>query len=152
MLDMVADDLPAVTQESVDRACADPVQTGVTMLARMLSQLDGSIELIKIQLETASRRYRHEGIKASDEWFRSAQKALRIKQYQRDRIARALDEARFHNRVAASTGADVPNAFDIRIAFYNAAVKILHPEDFAEIMGEAQKNIADAELSKLAAG
>jgi hypothetical protein len=143
---MVESDELIVTSDMVDMACMDPADAGSGEIMRLIGKLEIDIENIRGQIDYAARKFRNEGVKSSDEWFRNAQKALRIKQGQKERLQRALIDARFIERTPVMSMAAASNErFDIRIAFYNAARDILHEDDFSEILTEAQGRIAKQE-------
>lgn len=138
-----------VTPQLVEDACANPQHAGSNRIHQLINKLDLDMTMIRGQIDVAARKFRDHGIKSDDNWFRSAQKALRIKEVQHDRLSRALDEARNiqqFTRIPVTTH----EAYDIRIAFYNAALDILHEEDFQEIMNAAQNKISQREMAQMA--
>lgn len=150
MYDFSEDELH-VTPDMVDRACADPVGVGAGHINKLLHKLDTDLTAIRAQIDIAARKFRDHGIKSDENWFRSAQKALRIKEVQKDRLGRALMDARLGENIQRSVAVSTPpETYDIRIAFYNAAREVLHEEDFEEIMQVAQANIAKRETAAFA--
>jgi len=137
-----------VTPDVVEEACLDPVAVGSARIRQLLSKLDNDMLDIRNQIDIAARRLREDGIKSDEGWFRSAQKALRIKQTQHDKLNRALYDARTaENARPIITSASTPEQYDIRIAFYHAAREILHEEDFRDIMATAQQAISKREVT-----
>lgn len=139
-----------VTPQLVEDACLNPERTGPQRINQLINKLDLDMSMIRGQIDWAARKFRDQGIKADENWFRSAQKALRIKEIQHERLNRALMDARNSQNFARIAVASTPEAYDIRIAFYNAAREILHEEDFQEIMVAAQSKISQREMAEVA--
>jgi translation initiation factor 2 alpha subunit (eIF-2alpha) len=135
-----------VTPEMVEETCLDPIRAGTVRINQLINKLDNDITAIRGQIDIAARRFREQGIKSDEDWFRTAQKALRIKQAQHERLTRSLMDARLGERLVPAVSS-VAEAYDIRIAFYNAARDILHEEDFREIMDAANASINNRELT-----